>query len=188
MFNSDDRRGMVTPLDLRQARFKTAVRGFDKSQVTAIIEEASAGYEDALRENERLRQEIARLETALQQYRDLETGLKSALLTAQQAADDVRRSAQQSSDDMRATAQQAADDARRSAQLDAERIIREAEMEAAMMLGRAQARCDDVHRDMEGLKLKRREAETSLEALVATLTHTLDYIREQENTRALRIA
>ena len=177
MFNSEDRRGMVTPLDLRQAKFKTAVRGFDKSQVTAMIEEASAGYEDALRENERLRQELARLEGALQQYRDLETGLKSALVTAQQAADDVRR-----------VAQQAGDDTRQSAQQDAARILREAEVQAEFMIERAQARCDDIHRDMEGLKLKRREAETGLEALVATLTHTLDYIREQENTRALRIA
>jgi cell division initiation protein len=177
MFNNEDRRGMVTPLDLRQARFKTAVRGFDKAQVTTMLEDASAGYDDALRENERLRQEIARLEGSLQQFRSLESGLKNALVTAQQAADDLRRATQQATDDMRQAAQQ-----------DATRILREAETQAEFMIERAQAKCDDVHRDIEGLKLKRREAETDLEALVATLTHTLDYIRQQETTRALQIA
>ena len=188
MFSNDDRRASITPLDLRQARFKTAMRGFDKSQVNSIIEEASLGYEEAVKENERLRQEIARLEASLQQFRDLETGLKGALVTAQQAADDVRTTAQRAADDVRASAKQAADDIRASAQQDAARIVREAESQAAMMIERGQARCDDLQREVEGLKLKRREVASGLESLVATLSHTLDYVRQEETTRTLRIA
>jgi cell division initiation protein len=47
----------VTPLDLRQQRFQTAMRGYDRGEVNAFLAEAAEDYENALRENERLRQE-----------------------------------------------------------------------------------------------------------------------------------
>ncbi len=55
----------VTPLDLRQQRFKTAIRGFDRAEVTAFLSEAADDFEQILREQERLRQEIMRVEAIL---------------------------------------------------------------------------------------------------------------------------
>ncbi len=187
MFNNDDR-GQVTPLELRQAKFATVMRGFDKNEVTSLLEEASASFEHALRENDRLRQEIARLEGSLQQYRELESGLKSALMTAQKAADDTRVNAQVAADDVRTNAQKAAEDVRANAQLEAARIVREAEGQAALLIERAQAQYDDVQREIDGMRLKRREAETTLEATISALTHTLEFVREQEHRVTLRIA
>ena len=68
---SPERHLTVSPLDMRQPRFGTAMRGFDKNEVTAFLEEASTDYENALRENERLRGEIIRLEASLNQFREL---------------------------------------------------------------------------------------------------------------------
>src|SRR5262245_5251896 len=85
----------ITPFDMRQARFDSAMRGFDKEAVTAYLEMASEGFEQALRENERLRQEIGRMESALAQYRELESGIKNTMLTAQKVADDMRENAVQ---------------------------------------------------------------------------------------------
>jgi hypothetical protein len=48
------------------------------------------------------------------------------------------------------------------------------------MQQKAQARLEDVQREIDGLKMKRREAETGVEALIATLHNTLEFIREQE--------
>ena len=48
------------------------MRGYDRDEVKAFLLEVSDGYEQALRENERLRQEVARLEASLSQYRELE--------------------------------------------------------------------------------------------------------------------
>ena len=62
----------VTPLDLRQTKFTTAMRGFDRAEVTSFMLEAAEGYEQALRENDRLRQELLRLESSLTHYRELE--------------------------------------------------------------------------------------------------------------------
>ena len=154
---SPERHMTVTPLDMRQARFPATMRGFDKVDVTAFLQEAADGFEHALRENERLRQEIARLEGSIVQFRELESSLKNTLMTAQRVADDMRENAVQ----------------------EAARIVREAEGRADLLLQKTQARTEDIEREIDGLRLKRREAELSVESTIATLHNTLDFIREQ---------
>jgi cell division initiation protein len=153
-----ERQLKVTPLDLRQSRFKTTMRGFDKGEVTALLQEAADDYENAIRENDRLRQEVIRLEAAINQHRELEGSLRTTLMSAQKVADDMRDNA---------TSESA-------------RIVREAEGRAETMLQKAQTRIEDLQREIDGLRMKRREAETSLEAIISTLHNTLDFVREQE--------
>ena len=166
---SPDRTPTVTPLDVRQAKFGTTMRGFDRTEVTAFLLEAADGYEMATRENERLRQEIARLEASLHQYRELEGSLKSAVMNAQRLADDMRETARQDAERMRDQAGQ-----------EALRIIKESEGKAELLLDRAQAAVEDVQREIDGLKLKRREAQSGLESIISALHNTLDFVREQE--------
>ncbi len=155
---SPDRVMGVTPLDVRQAKFATSMRGFDRTQVTAFLQEAAEGYDQALRDNERIRQDVARLEASLTQYRELEGILKSTLLTAQKTADDMREHATN----------------------EAARIIREAEGRAELLMQKAEARQEDAQREIDALRLKRREAEANLESIIAALHGTIDFIREQE--------
>ena len=155
---SPERHLTISPLDLRQPRFGTAMRGFDRTEVTAFLEEAATDYEHALRENDRLRQEIVRLEASLNQFRELEGSLKSTLMSAQKVGDDMRENAQQ----------------------EAARIMRDAEARADLLVEKAQRRLEDLEREIDGLRLKRREAETNIEATISTLHNTLDFIREQE--------
>jgi hypothetical protein len=49
----------------------------------------------------------------------------------------------------------------------------------------AQLRFDDVLREIEALRLKRREAETNIEATIFALRGTLDYVREGDPSRQL---
>ena len=155
---SPERHISITPLDMRQARFTTSMRGFDKADVTSFLQEAAEGFDQAMRENERLRIEIVKLETSLNQFRELEGSLKTTLMTAQKTADDMRDNAQK----------------------EAERLVREAEGRVDLMMQKAQAKTEDIEREIDGLRIKRREAEASLEATIAALNNTLDFIREQE--------
>ena len=148
----------VTPLDLRQTRFKSAMRGFDRDEVTAFLLEVADDYENALRENDRLRQELIKLDAALNQHRELEGSLKSTLMSAQKVSDDMRE----------------------TANLEGARIVRDAESRAEAILRKTQARLEDIQREIDGLKLKRRDAETSIEATISTLRNTLEFVREQE--------
>ena len=155
---SPERHISITPLDMRQARFTTALRGFDKADVNAFLQEAAEGFDLAMRENERLRMEIVRLEASLNQYRELEGSLKTTLMSAQKIADDMRENAQQ----------------------EAARLVREAEGRVELMVQKAQARTEDIEREIDGLRIKRHEAETNVEGTIAALHNTLDFIRDQD--------
>jgi cell division initiation protein len=148
----------VTPLDLRQQRFKTVMRGYDRGEVQAFLLEAADDYENALRENDRLRQDVARLDAVLGEHRGQERNLRNTLLTAQRLADEVKENAQK----------------------EASLILREAEGQRDLILQKAQGRLEDVQREIEALRLKRREVENEIEGLVRTLNSTLEFIREQD--------
>ena len=111
-----------------------------------------------LRENDRLRQEIVRLKTSLDQFRELEGSLKSTLMSAQKVADDMRENAVQES----AAHRPRGGGARRAV--------------GAEGAGKLEA----AQREIDGLRMKRREVETSLEATISTLRSSLEFVREQE--------
>ncbi len=148
----------VTPLDLRQQRFRTAMRGFDRTEVVAFLTEVADDYEQALREADRLRGELARLEGVLNEHREHERNLRNTLLTAQRLADEIKANAEQES----------------------KRIVREAEGRAELILQKTQARTEDIQREIDALRMKRREAESSLESTIAAVRSALEFVREQE--------
>ena len=69
---------------------------------------------------------------------------------------------------------------RETARAEATPLVREAEGRADILQQKAQARLEDIQREIDGLRLKRREAETNIESLISTLHNTLEFIREQE--------
>ena len=148
----------VSPLDLRQQRFATSLRGFDKIEVTSFLLAVADDYETALRETDRLRQDLSRMEAILNEHREQEKSLQSTLITAQKLADDIKK----------------------NAELEAQRIIREAEGRSDLLLEKTSARLEDVQREIDGMKLKRKSVETSIEATIQTLRNTLEYVREQD--------
>jgi cell division initiation protein len=148
----------VSPLDLRQQRFHSRFRGFDRIEVTSFLAAVADDYEEALRETDRLRQDLARLEAVLAEHRQHEQNLRSTLMTAQQLSENLKGTSEK----------------------EAERIIREAESRSQLLLDKTQSRLEDVQREIDGMKLKRRDVETTLEATIQTLRNTLDYVREQE--------
>jgi len=148
----------VTPLDLRQQKFKTAMRGYDRGEVDALLAEVADDYEGAIRDADRLRDDVARLEALLAEHRSEEKSLKNTLLSAQRLADELRE----------------------KAEADAQRIVRDAEARADLLIQKAQARHEDLQREIDGLRARRRETETSVEAIINALKNTLDFVREQD--------
>jgi cell division initiation protein len=148
----------VSPLDLRQQKFSTSFGGFDKVEVTALLAAAADDYEAAIRETDRLRQANLHLEALLNEHREQERMLKSTLIAAQRLADDIKANAQE----------------------EAQRIIRDAEGRSELLLEKTQSRLEDIQREIDGLKMKRRDVETTLEATIQTLRNTLEFVREQD--------
>jgi cell division initiation protein len=150
----------VAPLDMRQQRFKTAVRGFDKSEVVAFLTEAADDYEHALREIDRLRQDVQRGDALLVEHREREANLRNTLLTAQRLADEIKEAAQS----------------------EAKLIVREAQGRADLLIQKAQGRLDEIERDITEMRLRRRDVEGSLESSIQALYRALEFIRDQDRS------
>jgi len=148
----------VTPLDLRQLRFRVAFRGFDRAEVLALMAEVADDYEHALREVDNLRQQVSKMEALLEQHREHERDLRNTLVTAQKLSDDIRS----------------------NADVQARQVLREAEGRSDLLLQKTQARLEDVQREIDGMRVKRREVENTLEATITSLRSTLEFVREQE--------
>ncbi|MGE3956788.1 MAG: DivIVA domain-containing protein [Vicinamibacterales bacterium] len=148
----------VSPLDLRQQKFRTTFRGVDPVEVSSFLIAVADDYEQALRDADRLRDEVARLETLVRGHTEQEKNLQNTLLTAQKMADEIKAKAEE----------------------EALRVVREAESRSVIILEKTQARVEDIQREIDGLKLKRRDVETSLEASIQALRNTLEFVREQD--------
>ena len=151
----------VSPMDMRQQRFRTALRGFDRTEVVAFLAEAADDYEQALRETDRLRGDLMRMEALLAEHREHESNLRDTLLTAQRLSDEIKENGPDRSQ---------ADHPRGGGP----RRPAAPESPGAPRGHRARH---------QRLKLRRRDAEGSIEATIQTLYRALEFVREQEDAR-----
>jgi cell division initiation protein len=152
----------ISPMDMRQQRFKTAMRGYDRTEVVAFLTEAADDYEHAMREIDRLRADLMRMEALLAEHRDRENNLRDTLLTAQRLSEEMKD----------------------SAQTEAKLIVREAQGRADALIQKAQVRLDELDHDCNEMKLRRRDAEGSVEASIQALYRALEFMRDQDATRS----
>ena len=146
-----------TPLDLPAQSFKTAVRGFDKKEVSAFLTELANEYEQALRDADRLRDEVARVQALLEEHKERERNLQSTLLSARKLAEEIRHTAEEES----------------------QRIIAEAQARAEDLVQNMGPRLEALDREIGELRKKREQATASLASTVATLRKTLETVRTQ---------
>ena len=104
------------------------------------------------------RDDLTRAQASLEEHRESERNLRNPLLTAQRLSDEIKA----------------------NAETEAKRIVREAEARADLLQQKTQARVDDIQREIDGLRLKRRDVESSLEATIAALRNALEFVREQD--------
>jgi cell division initiation protein len=151
----------ISPMDMRQQRFRSSFRGYDRTEVVAFLTEAADDYEHAMREIDRLRGDLMRMEALLAEHRERENTLRDTLLTAQRLSGELKE----------------------SAQTEAKLIVREAQGRADLLLQKAQGRLEELDRDISELKLRRRDTEGSLEASIQALYRALEFIRDQDEAR-----
>jgi len=83
----------LTPLEIRQHKFGSAMRGFDRGEVVAFLDTVVADFEDVVRENAQLRREAERLARELDAYRAREKTIQDTLTTAQSVVEQLKRTA-----------------------------------------------------------------------------------------------
>jgi cell division initiation protein len=151
----------ISPMDVRQQRFRTALRGYDRTEVVAFLTEAADDYEQAMREIDRLRSDLMRMEALLGEHRQRENNLRDTLLTAQRVSGEFKE----------------------AAQTEGKLIVREAQGRADLLLQKTQNRLEELEHDVNEMKLRRRDAEGVLESTIQALYRALEFVRDQEQSR-----
>jgi cell division initiation protein len=89
----------ITPLDIIQKQFGDARRGgYDAEEVRAFLDDVRESMEEVLRENQRLRDEVARRDAEISDLRGNEGDIKDTLMLARRLSDDLGRKARHEAD------------------------------------------------------------------------------------------
>lgn len=84
---------MLTPIELQNKNFKSGGLGYDKRDVDQFFAEVNNSYMRLYSENIDLKDKIAVLNNALQQYKAMEKTLQKALVLAEKTAEDTKEAA-----------------------------------------------------------------------------------------------
>jgi cell division initiation protein len=89
----------LTPVEIRHLELhRTWLRGYRKSGVDRLLSEIADSFEEVWRERADLADRLDELETEASKHRELETLLRSTLVSAERAAHDMKEQARRESD------------------------------------------------------------------------------------------
>ena len=121
----------LSPLDIHNKEFSRAMfRGYDEDEVNEFLEQVLKDFENVLEEKKMLESNLKQSTEQVTHFNTIEETLQKSILTAQEAAEDVRRNSMKES----------------------KLIIKEAEKNADRIVNEALSRAQKVSVEIEDLK------------------------------------
>ena len=154
-----------TPLDIRQKRFETSFRGYSARDVQGFLELLAAEFEDVVKENIGLKDELKRTQVELERHLERERALQQTLVTAQRVSEDLRDAAKK----------------------EAEIVVAEAELQSEKIVHAAHQKLVQVVDDINELKRQRARFESELRALVAGHLKLLESVLPPDGETPVRV-
>ncbi len=99
----------LTPLEIRKHEFSRKMRGFDVDEVTSFLEMIADNYESLLTKLREQTQQLEDCQVKLQDYRQMETTLQEAMITAKKAGQNAEAESEKQAQFIRQKAQLEAD-------------------------------------------------------------------------------
>ncbi len=134
----------ITPLDIRQRRFETGMRGFQKREVEAYLELLAVEFEEVVKDNIALREELKRTQLQLETHVGRERTLQETMVTAQRISGDLKDAAKK----------------------EAEIMLADAEHQAEKIVDGAQGRLVQIVNDINELRRQRIQFEAQLQSVI----------------------
>ena len=146
----------ITPLDIRQKRFESSFRGFDRREVEAFLELVAAEFEEVVKENIALKEELRRLQARLDQHQERERTLQETMVTAQRISEDMKVAAKK----------------------EAEIVLADAEHQAEKIVQGAHHKLVQVIEDINELKRQRVQFESQVRSIIDSHAKLLEAFRD----------
>lgn len=154
-----------TPLDIRQKRFETSFRGYSARDVQGFLELLAAEFEDVVKENIGLKDELKRTQVELERHLERERALQQTLVTAQRVSEDLRDAAKK----------------------EAEIVVAEAELQSEKIVHAAHQKLVQVVDDINELKRQRARFEAELRSLVSGHLKLLEAVASPDAEGPVRV-
>lgn len=143
---------MLTPIDFDNKEFKNAFNGYNKDEVDDFLSLAKSEFDKLYRDNIALKDKINMLSEAIKEYKNMEAALQNTIVTANNIADEVKR----------------------TAQLNAENLMKEAENKAKEVLMKAQQEITDIREKHETLIQDYNAYKAKIRSIVEAQMRVLD--------------
>jgi len=154
-----------TPLDIRQKRFETSFRGYAARDVQGFLELLAAEFEDVVKENIGLKEELKRTQVELERHLERGRALQQTLVTAQRVSEDLRDAAKK----------------------EAEIVVAEAELQSEKIVHAAHQKLVQVVDDINELKRQRARFESEVRSLVSAHLKLLEVVAAQDTEAPVRV-
>jgi cell division initiation protein len=115
----------LTPVEIRHLSPPTAFRGYQRGHTDRLFAEIAVSFEDVWRERADLADKVEALEADLVRYKELESLLRTTLVSAERAASDLKEQARREADVILAEAHSEARAVERRAMGENERLVLE---------------------------------------------------------------
>src|SRR5579884_1686630 len=127
----------LTPVEIRHMRSPRGLFGYKTGPADRLLEDVALSFEDVWRERADLADKVEQLEADLVRYRELESLLRTTLVSAERASSDMKEQARREAETILAEAHAEARAVQRRALADNERLLAESrklriQLEAAL--------------------------------------------------------
>ena len=115
----------LTPVEIRHVKLRRGLLGYRREAVDRLLEEITDSFEDVWRQRADHADRVELLEGELTRYRELETLLRTTLVSAERSAHELRDQAKRGAESILTEAHAAARTITRNARAEHERLVLE---------------------------------------------------------------
>lgn len=152
-------RPSITPLDIRKRTFPLRFRGLDRNEVTQYLDLVADDLEELMRTLDELERENDRLKDEVARHRESEATLKETLLMAQRSAESLRLDSER----------------------EADRILADANRHADRLVQQALEKTAEKEKRIRELRVERKNFHLKLQGMLDMFQQVLNFDKEEED-------
>lgn len=146
----------ISPLDIQSQQFRVKLKGYDPREVENFLEMVASEYEELIRENGKLKENLARITNQYDELRQREQTLKETMMTAQKITEDMKNSARK----------------------EAEIILKEAELKSDRTIDEAHRKLASINDQITEIKRLRAQFEAQVKSAAESHLKMLEITTE----------
>ncbi len=164
---------MLTPMDIHNKDFKRSFRGYNEDEIDDFLDQVVNDYEKLFRENERLKEDLARAQKDNDNFHEREKSINDTLQLAQKTAEETTSHARKSAAEMKENMERECQNMHREAELSIKQQLEEATNRVRAIV----AEYDRLVRDKNNFL---RKVKLTMESELAVINQTLAELPDPE--------